>query len=67
MDRREIDFLPTMIGILEKLHATSLERGQVNLAILLDLARNEAEDALRTANHMEETGRAFKNNRYVAN
>ena len=67
MDRREIDFLPTMIGILEKLHATSLERGQVNLAILLDLARNEAEDALRTATYREEREREFKSNGYGAN
>ena len=49
MERRDIDFLPTMIGILEKLHATSLDRGQPNLAMLIELARTEAEDALRTA------------------
>lgn len=60
MDRRETDFLPTMIGILERLQATSLERGQANLAVLLDLARSEAEDALRIAGqraHMEAASR----------
>jgi hypothetical protein len=60
MERRDIDFLPTMIGILQKLHATSLERGQPNLAVLLDLARTEAEDALRTAGQKAELEAAFR-------
>jgi len=56
MERRDIEFLPAIIGILRKLQATSIERGQANLAVLLDLARTEAEDALRTADqkaHLE--------------
>lgn len=60
MERRDIDFLPTMIGILQKLHTTSLERGQPNLAVLLDLARSEAEDALRTADQKAQVEAAFK-------
>lgn len=48
MDMSRTDFLPSVIGILERLSATSAENGASNLAFLLDLARNEAEDELRT-------------------
>ena len=49
MDNRQTDFLPKVIGILERLSATSSERGAANLAFLIDLAKTEAEDELRTA------------------
>ncbi len=49
MDVPRTDFLPTVIGILEQLRASSAENGAANLAFLLDLAKTEAEDELRTA------------------
>jgi hypothetical protein len=67
MDTRETDFLPTMIGILERLHATSLKRGQANLAVLLDLARSEAEDVLRTAGQRAHVQAASRMARREAN
>lgn len=42
------NFLPTMIGILEQLHEKSHARGSAMLSFLLDLARTEAEDELKT-------------------
>lgn len=45
----EDNFLPTVIGILEQLHAKSSARGAAMLTFLLDLARTEAEDELKTA------------------
>jgi hypothetical protein len=49
MSSSSSEFLPSVIGILQELHATSSERGQTMLAFLLDLARTEAEDELRQA------------------
>jgi hypothetical protein len=49
MDMPRTDFLPNLIGILAQLSATSAENGASNLAFLLELAKTEAEDELRTA------------------
>ncbi len=48
MDTSPAEFLPELIGLLERLTATSAEIGATNLAFLLDLAKTEAEDELRT-------------------
>ena len=53
MEKSDDDFLPEVIGILGRLQATSTEHGSPMLAFLLDLARAEAEDEMRTA-HLEE-------------
>ena len=47
MSKTEPDFLPTIIGILKQLQGLSSERGQPLLASILEIARVEAEDALR--------------------
>jgi hypothetical protein len=47
MPRSDDDFLPALIGILERLHAKSAERGDSMLAFLLGLAKTEAEDELK--------------------
>jgi hypothetical protein len=49
MDTEDRDFLPMMIGILERLEQTAHARGEPLLASLLGIARGEAEDALRHA------------------
>ena len=49
MEMAQRDFLPAVIGILDRLHRTTAEQGQATLSLLLDLARTEAEDALRQA------------------
>ena len=54
MERSQADFLPTMIAILERLHATSLDKGEPLLASILDIAKTEAEDALRHAREIAE-------------
>ena len=48
MADKQDDFLPAVIGILDRLQATTAERGRPMLAFLLDLAKAEAEDELRT-------------------
>lgn len=53
MDKNDEDFLPAVIGILGRLQVTSAQHGSPMLAFLLDLAKAEAEDELRTA-HLEE-------------
>jgi hypothetical protein len=53
MPTSDDDFLPAVIGILARLQATTEEHGRPMLAFLLDLAKAEAEDELRTA-HMED-------------
>jgi hypothetical protein len=53
MPKSDDDFLPAVIGILGRLQATTAEHGRPMLAFLLDLAKAEAEDELRTA-HMED-------------
>jgi hypothetical protein len=50
MDKNEGDFLPAMVGILERLQTTCLARGEPLLASILAIAKVEAEDALRHAN-----------------
>ena len=47
MPAADENFLPTLIGILEKLHAKSAERGDSMLTFLLGLAKTEAEDELK--------------------
>lgn len=42
------DFLPALIGILDRLHGKSVERGESTLTFLLGLAKTEAEDELKT-------------------
>lgn len=42
------DFLPTLIGILDRLHTKSAERGDSMLTFLLGLAKTEAEDELKS-------------------
>ena len=49
MDIPQSEFLPTVIGILGELHQSTAERGQATLSLLIDLAKTEAEDALRQA------------------
>ena len=45
----EDDFLPTVIGVLDRLHDKTAERGNSMLSFLLGLARTEAEDEMRSA------------------
>lgn len=66
METPQLDFLPTVIGILQRLQATSVERGQANLAVLLDLAKMEAEDVLRTANMDADARSALRQSSSVA-
>ena len=42
------DFLPSLIGILDRLHTKSAERGDSMLTFLLGLAKTEAEDELKS-------------------
>lgn len=49
MNAPEADFLPRVIGILDRLHVTTAEHGEATLSLLIDLARTEAEDVLRQA------------------
>lgn len=49
MEQPQTDFLQGIVGILDRLHATTQTRGQATLSMLIDLARTEAEDALRQA------------------
>jgi len=48
------EFLDKMVGILERLRVTSRDRGQPLLASILEIARVEAEDALRHERDMAE-------------
>jgi len=52
MDSDNGEFLPTMIGILERLQKTAMSRGEPLLASILAIAKTEAEDALRHANEV---------------
>ena len=60
MDKSEDDFLPAVIGILGRLQVTTAQHGRPMLAFLLDLAKAEAEDELRTANMEQELRSALK-------
>ena len=60
MDMPRTDFLPSLIGILERLSAASAENGAANLAFLLDLAKTEAEDELRTTQAQAEIRTTLK-------
>ena len=53
MDEKRCEFLTTMIGILGKLHQTSIKQGEPLLASMLLIARGEAEDALRHAGDLD--------------
>jgi hypothetical protein len=48
------EFLDKMVGILERLRVTSRDRNQPLLASILEIARVEAEDALRHEREMAE-------------
>jgi hypothetical protein len=54
MARREADFLPALIGILDRLCTTTSDRGEHMIAYFLDLARAEAADKLRHAGELRE-------------
>ena len=60
MDKSDDNFLPAVIGILGRLQATTAQHGSPMLAFLLDLARAEAEDELRTASLEEDLRSALK-------
>jgi hypothetical protein len=53
MDAQRIKFLQSMIEILNRLHDTSVQRGEPLLASVLAIAKGEAEDALRHAEELE--------------
>ena len=42
------EVLPALIGILDRLHCKSAERGESTLTFLLGLAKTEAEDELKS-------------------
>ncbi len=48
MARSDDGFLAVLIGILDRLHAKSAERGDSMLTFLLGLAKTEAEDELQS-------------------
>ena len=52
MDAQRTKFLTSMIEILNRLHDTSVERGEPLLASVLAIAKGEAEDALRHAEEL---------------
>ncbi len=52
MEAQRSEFLTSMIGILERLHETSIARGEPLLASVLAIAKGEAEDALRHAEEL---------------
>jgi hypothetical protein len=60
MHKTDDDFLPAVIGILGRLQVTTAQHGRPMLAFLLDLAKAEAEDELRTANMEQELRSALK-------
>lgn len=53
MDMQPAQFLTTIITIIDKLHASSLDNNQPMLASVLAIAKVEAEDALRHENGLE--------------
>jgi hypothetical protein len=53
MDANRTKFLHSMIEILNRLHDTSVERGEPLLASVLAIAKSEAEDALRHAEELQ--------------
>ena len=55
MDMPQSEYLPAVIGILDRLHRSTAERGQATLSLLIDLAKTEAEDVLRQAGVEAET------------
>jgi hypothetical protein len=54
MEKNEAEYLPVLIGILDRLCATTNDRGEHMIAYLLDLARAEAKDRLRHAGELSE-------------
>ena len=60
MDKSDDNFLPAVIGILGRLQVTTAQHGSPMLAFLLDLAKAEAEDELRTANMEEDLRSALR-------
>jgi hypothetical protein len=55
----DTSFLTRAIDILQALRERSLERGHPMLASLVEMARIEAEDDLRTATHVDELWAPF--------
>ena len=53
MDAQRTKFLQSMIEILNRLHDTSVQRGEPLLASVLAIAKGEAEDALRHAEELQ--------------
>ena len=53
MDAQRTKFLQSMIEILNRLHDTSVQRGEPLLASVLAIAKGEAEDALRHAQELQ--------------
>jgi hypothetical protein len=49
MVQAPVEFLPSVIAVLQQLQEESAERNESMLAFLLDLAKTEAEDRLRQA------------------
>ena len=52
MDGDRSKFLSAMIDILNRLHDSSVQRGEPLLASVLAIAKGEAEDALRHADEL---------------
>jgi hypothetical protein len=52
MDGDRAKFLTAMIEILNRLHDSSIQRGEPLLASVLAIAKGEAEDALRHAEEL---------------
>ena len=53
MDGDRSKFLSAMIEILNRLHDSSVQRGEPLLASVLAIAKGEAEDALRHADELK--------------
>ena len=53
MDADRGKFLSAMIDILNRLHDSSVQRGEPLLASVLAIAKGEAEDALRHADELQ--------------
>ena len=52
MDEKRSEFLIAMVDILDRLHDTTIAKGEPLLASVLAIAKGEAEDALRHANEL---------------
>ena len=57
MDEHHCDFLTRVVGILDRLHDTTVVEGEPFLASLLFIAKSEAVDALRHIKELAENDR----------